>query len=524
LKKLLLFVIHYKIMYLSYMQGPPNNGTVYTGQMPNVPLNTFCSPSPSSFSEIRSKTDHESGSTTSEGSSPVWSAVPSSISGSISENRGQSVRTDPMMGSQWAFDYQMPQVFKQATGPQAYQQVSYSPQHYHNFTTSQVGTAIPGYMNTSPYQLQQAPITRSQIYPLQFPYVAYPVQLEQNLATAQNLTSMEDPMLYSPTSETSSDSQRASPNLFANSVNTTPSMGYSSMPGYGNSYGYVNSAIVSSAPCTPMPCVMQSPVVPPTFHLGTNVLGTSIPDQISCNINPTPEPSQLPNSEETYSPTSDKREINKPSEKEVENVWLDNCSYKEYNQNGGSNLFINWNGAEPGLLRKLQRYKLEIRSVSRCSTGLFNVVFDNHVSARKAFLMQREIRLRMVPPKGSHRNWLRNPSPKFLVKFETKCRLVVKTGKAECHDTVGDLLMSSCQQQKGCIIWADQLKGHRIRVVSCEGNFMFPGGRVVQMKRVPTKSDLQSPLGWVLYRCKNTKESFVTRRSSNRLSDYIYME
>jgi len=159
-----------------------------------------------------------------------------------------------------------------------------------------------------------------------------------------------------------------------------------------------------------------------------------------------------------------------------------------------------------------------------CDDGIFNVVFENHLNARKAFLMQREIRLRMVPPKDSRRHWLRNPSPKYLVKFETRCRLVVKKGKAEFHDIVGDLLMLNCQQEKGSIIWADQLKGHHIRVVSCEGNFLFPGGRVVQMTGVPTNSDQQKPLGWIPYRCKYTREPFVTRISDRNLSDYIYME
>jgi len=217
-------------------------------------------------------------------------------------------------------------------------------------------------------------------------------------------------------------------------------------------------------------------------------------------------------------------EVSKPCEREVESLWVGNCSYKECNLNGGSNLFITWKGTESELLLKLQDYNLEVRTASKCNNeGIFNVVFENHLSARKAFLMQRDLRMKMVPPKGSHRNWLRNPSPKFLVKFETKCRLVVKNGKAECHEIVGDLLMSSCQQQKGCIIWADQLKGHRIRIVSCEGNFMFPSGRIVQMKG-GADSDRQNSLGWISYRCKYTRESFVARRSGNSLGDYIYRE
>jgi len=238
-----------------------------------------------------------------------------------------------------------------------------------------------------------------------------------------------------------------------------------------------------------------------------------------------PVPSGNSSSQSTCSHVSSKTEVCNSYETEDENLWLGNCSYKEYNHNDGSNLFISWSGANSELLGKLQDHKLEVRNVSKCSDdGIFNVIFEKHSSARKAFLTQREVRLRMVPPKGSQRSWLRNPSPKFLVKFETRCRLVIKKGRAECHDIVGELLMSNDQEQKGCIIWANQLKGHRMRVVCCKGNFMFPGGKVVQMNGVPTDSDRQTLLGWISYRSRYKSESFVTRISGNKLSDYIYMK
>jgi len=395
----------------------------------------------------------------------------------------------------------MPQVFLQPPVPQAaYQQVSYDPQNYQNFPTPQVGAPIPGYMNMLPYQLQQTPITTSQI---QLPYNVYPVQ-EQSLATGEDL------MVWSPTLKTT-----------ANSMNTTPSLDCSNMPANINSYGYVNSSMVPSTPSTPE----KSSVVPPTFNLTDNEPNPNLPDKISCNINPNPRKCALPKREGTSTSESDKIEVSMPYKKEEENLWQGNCSYEDNTHSGGSNLYISWKGTESDLHRKLQEYKLEVVSLSRCSSdGIFNVVFKNHLSARKAFLMQRQIKMRMVPPKGSHRNWLRNPSPKFPVKFETRCRLVVKTGKADSHDTVGDLLMSNCHKQKGCIIWADQLKGHRIRVVSCDGNFMFPGGRVVQMRGVSTNSDGQRSLGWISYRCRYTRQLYVTRRSGNKLGDYIYTE
>jgi len=512
------------MMYLPYMHGSPYNGMVYAGQLPNVPIrNSFFAPTPSSLSDCRSKTDDDLGSTTSESSSPVSSVVPTSVSVSNMEDESDSVKTDPIMMPSGQCDYQLYPVYMQAPVPEAYGQVTCSPQHYQNFPTSQLEAAIPSYVNMLPYQPQQEPITTAQMCPLQFQHVIYPGQLQQRLSKAQKGDSMLYPQNSESISGTISESQRASSNMFANAVSSTPCMG-SGMPEYVCSYGYVNPSLVPSHSCTPMSGVMQSSIAPPTFHLGNNLIYTNVPDQISCNINKAPV-SSISSTESAYLPECGKMDANKPQGTGVENLWLGNGSYKEYNHNGGSNLFISWNGAESELLRKLQNFKLEVRIVSRtCDDGIFDVVFENHLNARKAFLKQCEIRLRMVPPKDSCRNWLRNPSPKFLVKFETRCRLVVKKGKAEFHDTVGDLLMLNCQQRKGCIIWADQLKGHRIRIVSCEGNFMFPGGRVVQMKGISTNSDLQTPLGWVSYRCRSTRESFVTRRSSNKLSDYIYME
>jgi len=145
--------------------------------------------------------------------------------------------------------------------------------------------------------------------------------------------------------------------------------------------------------------------------------------------------------------------------------------------------------------------------------SMCNVIFETHPIARKAFTMQQQIRLRIVPPINSRRCWFRNPSPKFLVQFETKCRLTVRKGKAECHDTVGELL-------KGCFITVDQLKGNRIRVMCCEGSFMFPGGKIVEMKGVQDKSDKKTSLGWISFRCKD--KLLVIRRSWNMLSDYVY--
>jgi len=528
LKKLFcLLSVFFKMMYLPYMQGPLYNSTVYAGLQPNIPvLNSFYAPT-SSLPDCRSKTDDDLGSTISKSSSLVSSAVPTSMSGSNMEDESDSVRTNPIMGSNGPSDFHMDPVFVQAPVTEADGHVTCSPQHYQIFHTP-VGPPIHVYENMLPYQPDQAPINTSMTCPPQFQQVLYPVQLQQRLAEAQNLSrvptsttvlsSQGDSMLYPQTSVAISGkiscSREASSNLFPNAVSTTPLVG-SSMPGYVNSHCYVNFSAVQSNSCSAMSGIMHSSIGP-TFHLGSNVIYRNIPDQMSY-INTAPV-SNVSSSESTY-------KLSKPYRADIENLWLGNGSYEEWNHNGGSNLFISWNGSESELVSKLQDYKLEVRNVfGCCDDGIFNVVFENHLNARKAFLMQREIRLRMVPPKDSRRHWLRNPSPKYLVKFETRCRLVVKKGKAEFHDIVGDLLMLNCQQEKGSIIWADQLKGHHIRVVSCEGNFMFPGGRVVQMKGVPTNSDQKKPLGWIRYRCRYTREPFVTRRSDNKLSDYIYIE
>lgn len=159
--------------------------------------------------------------------------------------------------------------------------------------------------------------------------------------------------MYSP-KELLSDSQQASLNKFANTLSTTPTVGCSSMPGFVSSYGYVNSSVVPITPFTPMPGAMQSSVALPTFHLRNNLLH----DQISCSINAAPVPSSITHSESTYPPLSDEMGLSKPYEREAENLWLGNCSYKEYNHDGGSNLFISWNGKESELLEKLQHYTL----------------------------------------------------------------------------------------------------------------------------------------------------------------------
>jgi len=302
----------------------------------------------------------------------------------------------------------------------------------------------------------------------------------------------------------------------------------------------MNTPGLSSAPCTPLPCSTSRLEIPPLLDLiKHNAQNYTVPQRISCNINMDPLRTSFQNMPETPSAVSrafndsmanfsklsinplwsgkNMEEIQKSCVHDDENVWQGNLTYEEW-KNGGSNLFITWSGREVDLVKKLDSFKLKVRDIFRTSDeNILNVVFETHPIARKAFTMQNQIRLRIVPPKNSHRIWWRNPSPNFLVKFETKCQLVVKKGKAECHDVVGELL-------PGCLITADQLKGYRIRVLCCEGGFMFPGGKIVNLKGVPNKTLEKASLGWITYRSKQTKETLVIRRSWNKLGDYIYQE
>jgi len=215
---------------------------------------------------------------------------------------------------------------------------------------------------------------------------------------------------------------------------------------------------------------------------------------------------------------------------EDDDIWPGTCTYLESEQNSGSTLFVTWFSSRALLVGRLRHFQFEVKHIhSTSDNSVFNVVFESHACARKAFTMQRTIRVRMVPPKKGYFKWSRNPSPNFLVKYETERPLTIRKGKAETSDTVGVLLPSESKEQKRCFVWADQLKGHCIRIVGCEGSLKYSEGTLVEMKGISNKLEgviqkegrMQS-LGWVSYRSKYTNEMFVKRRSGNLLSDYIY--
>jgi len=300
-----------------------------------------------------------------------------------------------------------------------------------------------------------------------------------------------------------------------------------------------------SAQCYPLSQVIPQNVVPshnlPPFDLN-NARGCSVPSDINSSskrmtemtVPSTPGQPQLEldtanwNTHINIEPLHQTSTYNQqsPEKKKSESyIHTESFSYANEDHERHSNLYVNWTGTADQLRDILEQKSLEVHSIeSTAIKGLWNVVFATHSSAKKAFTTQRDLKIRMVPPRNSKKNWLRNPSPKFLVQYEIKCRLDVRQGKALAKDLVGVLLMSrsSGEERKGCHIWADQLKGHRIRIVGCVGKFMFPSKRVIDMKEIPAKPVGNEPIGWVSYRNRHTREDYVTRISGTRLQDYIY--
>jgi len=238
-------------------------------------------------------------------------------------------------------------------------------------------------------------------------------QIPNDWATMpSSTTSMVEPISYSQQSNHAS--YQASPSVVSSTV-STPILSFI------NPYGYLNTPVLSSASCTPMQYPMTCPEEPPVLNLDGNSQAGIIPPRISSNINIGLLPWECTSASET--PTSEfvsskhpLTEKNVIPEKEEDHLWQGPCDYLEYQQNGGSNLFITWSGSKAELVEKFKFFKLEVRDVcSTCDEKVCNVIFKSHPIARKAFTMQNQIRLRIVPPINSHRIWLRNPSPRFLV-------------------------------------------------------------------------------------------------------------
>jgi len=484
--------------------------------------------------------EEDHGSSSSECASAGLCMRPMSTTDSSTGERSMSQLPDSIATPNMVYTYQTPMVNMQQAGTQIYQPVFYDQRHQvqQGYNCKNQMMAVPS-LCYSPAQFQPVSLNRQsqQLDPQQ---VVNPQQ--QYRSRAKDWVHMptytsEVPCMMTPISYPQQRYLEAQPlaSSVVSSTVSTPVFSTFSPPGYLNGYGYISTPVISSASCTPIPYSTRHVEVPPMLNLIKQNQRCAFPQKFSCNINLNPVESKCKGVQGNSGSVSEissntlinhqKSSTNPLSLQQVEkiqkatqeeNVWQGNLNYEEYQHGGASNLFITWSGEKAELLEKLREFNFEVRDIrSTSDESVWNVIFETHPIARKAFTMQNRIRLRIVPPKSSNRIWLRNPSPKFLVKYETKCQLVVKSGKADCHGVVGELL-------KGCLIIADQLKGHRIRVVSCEGSFMFPGGKIVEMKGLQNESNEKASLGWISHRCKHTKESLVVRKSWNKIRDYMY--
>jgi len=187
----------------------------------------------------------------------------------------------------------------------------------------------------------------------------------------------------------------------------------------------------------------------------------------------------------------------------------------------GSFLFATAENAEE-LKETLTKEGLEVQNIWTTKTsGVLAVMFTTHEIAKQAFTRQKEIGVRLVPQSSTRRYWYKNPSPNFHVIYETTRRLTVKSGKSFSNRTVGDFLMKNARMERGCIIWADQMKGYRLRVVGFVGKFVKADGRVIVSNKPPS-SDERNVIGWVSTQCNVTKTKFVLRLSGNQIADYLY--
>jgi hypothetical protein len=153
--------------------------------------------------------------------------------------------------------------------------------------------------------------------------------------------------------------------------------------------------------------------------------------------------------------------------------------------------------------------------------GHLVVVFSTHEMAKQAFVRQKEIGVLLIPQSTTRRYWYKNPTPEFHVVYETNRRVTVKSGKSLSNTIVGDFLMKNSRSCRGCIIWADQMKGYRLRVVGFVGKFVRKDGRVIIRNESPSAAKRQV-IGWISTLCIVTKTKFVSRLSGNQIEDYLY--
>jgi len=531
-----------------------NDGWVECGELLNSGgWVSFRAPSKASLLEGYKFTEYNGSST-----SAVSITKPISTSGRTAVDKRLSRETDAINPARSIFLPHIQQVHMQPARMWNNQAYAFDqpckPQTNYYFQPVQMVVPSLKYADMLPIYVQVSPIMISQPQSLRTPHDT--IKQHHGLGKFQNSARMsvsttEQPTIIDP----SNFSQFAKIPKFSPMV--PPSNATTLLVNYVPScINYINTPVISHVSNPSVPGVMTSTDALPweQFNSGDirdNACAARISSSITPNSVPSVHRSSTAMTAHETSSTSHFTERATPALKTIssetpvsyaenvtnelvktedEDLWLGSCNYIESEQHAGSSLFVRWSGSKLVLLGRLRDYKFEVRQVNGTSDDtVCNVVFQNHASARKAFTMQRAIRLHMVPAKKSRFIWLRNPSPTFLVKYETKRSLVIRKGKAETQKIVGELLMSNGKGQKGCLIWADQLKGYRIRVVSVNGWLKYRDGRIVKMKGLSSafegifkKADGMSSLGWISYRSKCAKEMFVIRLSGNILNEYIY--
>jgi len=414
-----------------------------------------------------------------------------------------------------------------------------------------------------PIPVHVLPMTISQPHSSQSVLGCYPMKQNQTQGIQQNMTTLNltdrFPCMMQPSrfSRFNNYDMLELPQIVGSSYLNTPVVNYfGGQPKYFHSNSNFEAAVFPTVSSNQLLKTRKYPDAEPNLEIESNVLqdhffleqNSSSMKQFlsssehlpvraiainkytslsSASIEPTADPSStyietLLNNREKY-----ERSL-RGTRKGDEDLWPGSCTYIVNKENKGSSLFATWSRSSSELVNKFNLHNFKVNHVNRTSDDqVHHIVFENHASARKAFTMQCEMHLRLVPPKKSPFKWLRNPSPSFLVMYETIRPLIVRKGKAQSHDIVGELLISKGIKQKGCLVWADQLKRDRIRVLMCRGNLRLPGGRIVHMKGLSNSKVLDisvqgTSLGWISYRSRFSKEMFVIRRSGNLLSDYIY--
>jgi len=208
----------------------------------------------------------------------------------------------------------------------------------------------------------------------------------------------------------------------------------------------------------------------------------------------------------------------------VETLYSVNPTLLEKNYDevhDGSYLFVRTDNPKR-LVSILNERGCYVKDIGKSKTpGVLLVLFQTHKMAKRAFTTQRDIGLQMVPHSCTIKNWWRNPAPNFHVMFENKRRLTVKNGRSIDKMKVGDFLMIDARRERGCTIWADQMKGKRLRIVGFVGRFRNMNGCIIE-RHAPPSDEEKTVIGWISTVCNKTKIKLVVRLTGNKIEDYVF--